>query len=639
SLKRDLPEGAVGGDEDGIRLIMGSQPAAQWWINVALRVGSETYAHVIEPTYPNRAMIEHVIRFDEFTSGGHSLTRAQAPRIQSIGLDLSVPNATLCLDRITTYRQQRYDSWLSVVSAHPQHNIFQPGERVRLTFKPGGTIPSAAKGFRFEAQDFFEHVITNDVVQLDGSAEYQFDLSSTNAGYYELRAFWLDRNGQDLEKRSCILAEGSMPAGLATFAIMPHTVAENVNRFRTLTTNAFFGLHGDFLGLADLMGLTWRFEYSTWGALEPQKPDRSDGLAAWAAARILNEKSRPDYLPHILPLSGNFGPVAWAKPHASKSPPFFDWDDYLPMVRDYAQLEKHLYPHMHPRIYGAAWEVNLNMPPNHMEPAYTPADVVELHRQTRAAIKSIDPDACIIGPCPSNLNPGWMESIFKAGLLEQVDGIESHGYADTGFMPEENNYPSKIAALNEMMRQYNNGKVLPVYITEAGIRGLLGSRIVHRQQAQFITRLAIILKGEGIRVFLPFYGIDYDRDGWWGFCFNLEVDAKNPWMTKHISPKPAVNALATCADLLERARPVRRVTALGKDVWAYLFRRDDIFILAVWSINGMKELSLPVGDKESVRLTDVMGRSSERLVRGGELRLRVDGSPQYLIGLSANSFR
>jgi len=46
---------------------------------------------------------------------------------------------------------------------------------------------------------------------------------------------------------------------------------------------------------------------------------------------------------------------------------------------------------------------------------------------------------------------------------------------------------------------------------------MLGSKIIHRTQAQFLARLAIILKGEGVRVFLPFYGIDYDRDGWWGF--------------------------------------------------------------------------------------------------------------------------
>lgn len=633
SLKRDLAPGSIGADADGIRLVMGSQPAAQWWIQVNLRVGNETYAHVLEPTYPARTMIEQVIRFEEFTSAGHPLTHERIASIRGLGLDLSVPNATLYLDRITTFRQQRYDSWLSVVSSHPQNNIFQPGQPVELTFSPGGVLSGEAKGFRVEVRDFFEHVITNGLIRLDGAKSCALDLGPKTPGYYELKAYWVDQAQHELENRSCILAEGSLPSGLATFAVMPHTVAENIQHFKNWRENAFFGLHGDFLGLADLMGLTWRFEYSTWAALEPHKPDRSHGLAPWAAARIRNQPPRPDYQPHILPFSGNFGPPDWAKPNANKEPPFFDWADYLPMVHDYVEVEKHLYPHMHPRVYGVAWEVNLNMPPDHMGPPYTPADVVELHRRARATIKQADPEGLVIGPCPSNLNPAWMESVFKAGLLQYVDGIESHGYADAGFMPEENHYPEKIAAINNLMRRYNHGRILPIFITEAGVRGMLGSRIVYREQAQFITRLAIILKGEGVRVFLPFYGIDYDRDGWWGFCFNLEVDAVNPWMTRRISPKPAVNALATCADVLEGAQPVRRVSGLGQDVWAYLFRRSGQPILAAWSCAGRKELSIACANK-TVRLVDIMGNSSQLTPINGKLCLAVDGSPQYLVGIN-----
>jgi hypothetical protein len=639
SLKRDLAPGAISSDADGIRLIMGSQPAAQWWINVSLRIGEETYAHVLEPTYPSRALTEHVIRFEEFKAHGHSLSRAQAGQIAGIGLDLSVPNATLYLDRITTYRQQTYDSWLSFGSTQPHHNIFQPGERAIIILTPGGKIPAKAAAFRYEVQDFFEHVLTNGLVQINGSSGYKLDLTPARAGYYELRAFWVDQAGKDLENRSCILAEGSLPSGLATFSMMPHTVAENVARFRTWTTNAFFGLHGDFHGLADLIGLTWRFEYSTWNGLENERPDRSRGLAPWAASRIKNESPRPDYRPHILPLSGNFGPPNWAKDRASKAPPFFDWEDYLPMVHDYVEVEKHLYPHQNPRIYGVAWEVNLNMPPDSMGPPYTPADVVELHRRTRATIKEADPDAFIIGPCPSNLNPRWMESEFKAGLLRYIDGIESHGYADAGFMPEENNYPEKLSSIKELMQRYNHGKVLPIYITEAGIRGMLGSKMIYREQARFITRLAIILKGEGVRVFLPFYGIDYDRDGWWGFCFNLEVDGKNPWMTQRITPKPAVNALATCVDVLEAAEPVQRITGLDGGMWAYLFKRENKFTLAIWNCAGQKEVSLPMGNIRSVRVTDIMGNGHELPVHDGKATLKVNGSPQYLVDVPPDSVR
>jgi hypothetical protein len=60
----------------------------------------------------------------------------------------------------------------------------------------------------------------------------------------------------------------------------------------------------------------------------------------------------------------------------------------------------------------------------------------------------------VIGPCPSNLNPAWMERMFAAGLLPHVDAIESHGYADTGYAPEENDYPGKLAAIDAAMRKH-----------------------------------------------------------------------------------------------------------------------------------------------------------------------------------------
>src|SRR5579859_1496790 len=100
SMQRALPAGAITKEATGIRLVLGSQPAAQWWINVALHAGTETYSHVIEPTYPNRTMIEQVIPFEEFKSSGRSLDRSQAAAIDEIKLDTSVPKATLLIDRI-----------------------------------------------------------------------------------------------------------------------------------------------------------------------------------------------------------------------------------------------------------------------------------------------------------------------------------------------------------------------------------------------------------------------------------------------------------------------------------------------------------------------------------------------------------
>ena len=262
SMKRALAAGTITSDAKGIRLVMGSQPAAQWWISVGLHVGNETYGHVFEPNYPSRTMIEQVIPFEEFKSGDRTLSASQAVLTDEIKLDTSVPNARLNLDRITTYRQQQYSSWLTFTSSQPHHNIFQPGERVLVTLGLGGELPQTAKSIRYEVQDFDERVTAKGKVLLDGTGPNRLDLTPAKPGYYELRAYWVDAAGRDIENRSCILAEGSLPAGLATFAVMPRTVAQNIELFKTAGSKAFFGLHGDFHGLADLIGLTWRFDYS-----------------------------------------------------------------------------------------------------------------------------------------------------------------------------------------------------------------------------------------------------------------------------------------------------------------------------------------------------------------------------------------
>jgi len=219
-MKRNLPAGLILPQASGIRLLMGSQPSAQWWINIVLRIGSESYSYVIEPTYPSRSIIEHVIPFEQFTTGGKHLTSAQEVLVDSLGLDTSVPDATLYLDRITTFRQERYASWLGFTSAQPHHNLFEPGERVWVKLAPGGTPPAGAKALRYEVQDFDEQVVSRGTARLDGSPAYSLDLTLKTHGYYELRAYWVDEGSKDLEGRSCILAEGSLPAGVATFSVL-----------------------------------------------------------------------------------------------------------------------------------------------------------------------------------------------------------------------------------------------------------------------------------------------------------------------------------------------------------------------------------------------------------------------------------
>lgn len=75
------------------------------------------------------------------------------------------------------------------------------------------------------------------------------------------------------------------------------------------------------------------------------------------------------------------------------------------------------------------------------------------------------------------------------------------------------------------------------------------------------------------------------------------------------------------------------------NVWAYLFERQGTSVLAIWSAAAQKRVSLRVGESGSVERIDIMGHRSSVSVHGGAVDLTLDGSPQYLVGLSAAALR
>ena len=121
------------------------------------------------------------------------------------------------------------------------------------------------------------------------------------------------------------------------------------------------------------------------------------------------------------------------------------------------------------------------------------------------------------------------------------------------------------------------------------------------------------------------------RTGYFGFLYNLDVDAPSgPWSTRRTSPKPLVNAVAACVDMLEGAKPVGRVGTLGPGVWAYEFQRGDTAITAVWAPAGEQPVALPVGSP-SVEVVDMMGRPATVAAEAGAVHLIAREAPVYVV--------
>ncbi len=635
----DVPIGRFSPKSEGLHITLGSLTSVQWWVNLNLTLADGTlYANVIaDQPFPPGRMVDFHVPYERFKSkSGQSLTSTLADSIRRIGFELggaSVVPKTFLLQQIATYDRQRFSSWTKFSTSHDSNNLFYRDEPVSIQFSLGGTPSPNAIGLAYDIRNYSGTVVRTGIVPLGpgGSNPLSLTLGKMIDGYYEVTAYYADRLGKRISEQSCILAEGSLPPGLGTFAILPCTHEETIQRRKAVGQTAFFGLHGDYLEVAEHLGVSWRLEYSDWKYREPVQPDRSKGDAPWVT-QLLSQPANPAYAFNFQPFDFNLRVSLpdWAMGSATSAPAFKSWDDALSLVRDQVRVNRYLFPHMSPRVYGGAWEVNLNMQPFVSQPPeYKAEDVVELYRRVREVVKAEDPDALVAGPNPSTLDLAWYERIFKAGALKYLDAIETHAYDDGVFSSEENQTDLKLAGLRALVSKYNGNRSLPIYVTERGVPGVLGSKMNYREQAELMTRSCIILKGEGVKVFLPFYGTDYDAAAF-GFSFNLEMEGPGrPWATKRISPKPMVNAVATCVRQLEGAAPTERIRSFGPDVWAYSFLRGTEKTLVIWTTGSSRTVSVPASGA-LVQGVSMMGVTSSIPCLSGHAAIEIGSAPVYL---------
>ena len=478
-------------------------------------------------------------------------------------------------------------------------------------------------------------------IELSRASKYTVKFQPVKSGYYDVKAYWLDKNNKKLSKHSCVKTTGSLEQGRGTFAVMPNTIEENSKRTKALGTKAFFGFHGGhFYELTKLMGTSWLLDTSRWVWDEKnEKPKRINGRAEWVDKLMKNENSYTKDNTVIINYCMNLRTPEWAvaKP-MGKAPGMKDPDEYFRYFGDRIEASKFLYPEMKRRIYDIFWEVSLNKPGATKKPTYFSKDIVNAYKKARKVMKQKDPEAMLAGPCPNNIRElPWLEALCKEGLLKYIDVYNGHGYHTPP--PEEGQVVEKTRQLKELLKKYNKGKAMDIYCTELGYRSQYGSKDRHKEQAQWHARVAVMLKGEGVKAYFPFYSYDFKGDNQtWGVCYNL--DPKLKWGPNHVSPKAAVPALAVCVNELEGTSPVSDLPFFGNNIWCYIFKDDKSAkpIIVIWSVHNKHKLKLPVGNVDSLEITNIMGHRSTVDVKDGFADIKVSPSPLYIKGASEDIY-
>lgn len=493
----------------------------------------------------------------------------------------------------------------------PENSFFRPGETVLLNFEASGLAPGRPETLLVEIFDHHDRRIRklSVPVQAQPDGTWRGSVPAPDAAYGFYRARVKLSSGVTTPKT------GSRPAGEITYAVLPDPAARRVYPL----AETFFGLHGQSAGMVRWIGGRWM------GVGVVMEEKKGAELAAryrkegWVSYR---------YATLATPFRYHYLSAEDVKKHTNGKI-FTDAAGealFLAFYRELASRGKNQKYGNDVMRYQPMWEPDLT---------FTDEEILNLHRVAHAGIRAGDPEAKILGPCFSNITRESLarhRKLFEMGLLRYIDELTIHPYIQ--YPVEQNGFAENVRRLRELVRRYSGGREIPIRANESGYKA---SATVEQELVQMYgqVRANLIMLGEGFASNEPFYGYDHgDGGGDYGLCYNLTLPARR-WAPPRVAPRPAFAALAAASFLLEGHRPTGRIGYLGDTVLGYSYAdRSGHCVIALWDFGGHEpEVELPVGRAE-IEVADMMGNRKRVAADGGMLRLKLSGTPVYVLGAS-----
>ena len=291
---------------------------------------------------------------------------------------------------------------------------------------------------------------------------------------------------------------------------------------------------------------------------------------------------------------------------------------------------------VHFQGHGILWEIWNEPNGGFWKPQANVQDYAALALAAAQAIHAAVPGEAVIGPATSGVDFQFLESCFKAGLLDWWDAVSVHPYRQSG--------PESAAAdyqkLRELIARYApKGKSIPIISGEWGYSSMW-QNYDDASQGRMLARQWLVNLANGMPLSIWY---DWHEDGTdpkepehhFGTVANEYHAGESPVY----QPKPAYLAAKTLTSVLQGFHFAKRL-ALGKpDDYALLFRRGYEVRLAVWTTASTPQpVRIPSspGEFEVVTLTGEHGATVRADATG--LGVTLAQAPQYLIARTANPF-
>jgi len=265
------------------------------------------------------------------------------------------------------------------------------------------------------------------------------------------------------------------------------------------------------------------------------------------------------------------------------------------------------------------WEV-INEPNFSMNPV----QYVETLKVAYSIIKSVDPQAVVMGPNVCGVNLGWNEAFLKAGGADYIDALSVHDYeGDEAIDPFH--WMWKMGELRKIMATHGAGDK-PIWQTERAIGGVRGKVFLGPCQAVRITLQ---------RDLLELFGVTNDHNSHYYADVTGYMDVPT-FIFSDSGPHPAALACRT-RHAMTQALGRKFVKKLdfgptgNKMFLGLLYTGADGSTVTLRNL-GTNDLFLVlrVTGGKSVDVVDSFGNVEKVPVRAGKARVSVTQLPIYL---------
>ncbi|MCU6711917.1 DNRLRE domain-containing protein [Paenibacillus sp. J5C_2022] len=249
----------------------------------------------------------------------------------------------------------------------------------------------------------------------------------------------------------------------------------------------------------------------------------------------------------------------------------------------------------------------------------------KLLKKTYETVKAQHPDFPVIGIVASEDAMDWIEEVFKLGGLQYMDAVSIHPYR---YPDSPEGLADSVEEIKALIRQYNNGELMPIWATEFGYPTFQSTRGVDElTQANYMVRYYAIALASGIEKTFWYdlvndgVRIDYNEDN-----FGMLRNAADPMGS--FTPKPAYAAYAAMTRELTGAEFVME-ESIGGDIKSYVFDQSGNRVRTVWSLSPVNAAILT---EDPIQIVDMMGNSNTYTPYRGRVYVSLNGEPLYVKG-------